>query len=119
MQPLSDTIDPGPNVLSATLPRAELMQRLAWGLDRFRGYVGINNHMGSRFTASPEGMAQVLDVLKGRVLLFLDSLTDGNSVDRKSVVSGKRGSVRVDLGCRRIFNKEPTYTPTTKLHPYS
>src|SRR3546814_4411484 len=36
--------------------------------------------MGSRFTASPEGMAQVMDVLKGRGLLFLDSLTAGNSV---------------------------------------
>src|SRR3546814_9351500 len=26
--------------------------------------------------------------------------------DRKSVVSGKRGSVRVDLGCRRIIKKK-------------
>jgi uncharacterized protein len=80
MQPLSDAIDPGPNVLSADLSRAELMQRLAWGLDRFEGYVGVNNHMGSRFTASPEGMATVMAELKARGLLFLDSLTAGNSV---------------------------------------
>src|SRR3546814_6117299 len=73
-------MDPGPNVLSAALPRAELLQRLAWGLDRFEGYVGINNHMGSRFTASPEGMALVMGELKARGLLFLDSLTAGNSV---------------------------------------
>jgi hypothetical protein len=80
MQPVSEAMDPGPNVLSGALPRAELMQRLAWGLDRFEGYVGINNHMGSRFTASPEGMALVMGALKERGLLFLDSLTAGNSV---------------------------------------
>lgn len=80
MQPLSPLIDPGPNVLSETLPRAELIQRLAWGLGRFEGYVGINNHMGSRFTASPEGMAVVMAALRERGLLFLDSLTAGNSV---------------------------------------
>ncbi len=80
MQPLSPTIDPGPNVLADSLPSVELTQRLAWGLDRFEGYVGINNHMGSRFTASPEGMALVMGELKARGLLFLDSLTARNSV---------------------------------------
>src|SRR3546814_16167997 len=80
MQPLSDTIDPGPNVLSATLPRAELKQRLPWGLDRFGGYVGINNPMGSRFTASPEGVAQGVDGPKAGGLLCLDSPAAGNSV---------------------------------------
>ena len=49
MQPLSPLIDPGPNVLTDSLPATELTQRLVWGLERFEGYVGINNHMGSRF----------------------------------------------------------------------
>jgi len=80
MQPVSDTIDPGPNVLRADLPEAELRQRLVWGLDRFEGYVGINNHMGSRFTAEADGMALVMGELRARGLLFLDSLTAGNSV---------------------------------------
>ncbi|WP_420348295.1 divergent polysaccharide deacetylase family protein [Pelagibius sp.] len=80
MQPRDPAIDPGPNVLAEALPAAELAQRLAWGLDRFEGYVGINNHMGSRFTASPEGMAMVMAELKARELLFLDSLTAKESV---------------------------------------
>src|SRR3546814_1274726 len=71
------------------------MQRPAWGLDRFGGDVGINNHMGSRLTASPEGMAQVMDVLKGRGLLFLDSLTAGNSVaGQQAARSGVPSAVR-------------------------
>src|SRR3546814_10889351 len=32
-------------------------------------------------------------------------------LDRKSVVSGKRVSVRLDLGCRRIIKKNKNYTP--------
>jgi hypothetical protein len=80
MQPRSDAMDPGPNVLREDLPRAELMQRLNWGLARFDGFVGINNHMGSRFTAAPEGMALVMGELKARGLLFLDSLTAADSV---------------------------------------
>ncbi len=80
MEPRSAEMDPGPNVLREDIPRAELLQRLTWGLARFDGYVGINNHMGSRFTASPEGMALVMGQLKARGLLFLDSLTAANSV---------------------------------------
>lgn len=80
MAPQNADLDPGPNVLRGDIPRAELMQRLAWGLSRFDGYVGVNNHMGSRFTASPEGMALVMGELKSRGLLFLDSLTAANSV---------------------------------------
>src|SRR3546814_17873811 len=34
-------------------------------------------------------------------------------IDRKSVVRGKRGSERVDLGGRRTFNKKPHNTITT------
>jgi uncharacterized protein len=31
--------------------RDEILEQLRWGLDRFDGFVGINNHMGSKFTA--------------------------------------------------------------------
>jgi len=95
MQPVSDAMDPGPNVLRDDLPRFELMQRLAWGLARFDGYVGINNHMGSRFTASPDGMALVMEELRRRGLLFLDSVTAADSVaGRMAARSGVAYAVR-------------------------
>ena len=80
MQPRSRSYDPGPNVLDAQLPASELERRLDWGLGRFEGFVGINNHMGSGFTASPEGMAYVMRELRARGLLFLDSLTAASTV---------------------------------------
>ncbi|HVM82462.1 MAG TPA: divergent polysaccharide deacetylase family protein [Candidatus Binatia bacterium] len=80
MEPVNRDADPGPHALLTGLPAAELQQRLDWGLAQFPGYVGINNHMGSKFTQDPAGMRVVLEVLKARGLLFLDSRTIANSV---------------------------------------
>jgi polysaccharide deacetylase 2 family uncharacterized protein YibQ len=80
MEPLDRSEDPGPNALLAGLPADELARRIAWHLSRFDGYVGINNHMGSRFTADAPGMGQVMAALKARGLLFVDSRTSPQSV---------------------------------------
>ena len=79
MEPISTSMDMGPNGLAIDQPRDEVLRRLRWGLERFDGYVGINNHMGSRFTADAEAMGWVLGELKARGLLFLDSRTVGHS----------------------------------------
>lgn len=70
---------PGPEALLTSLPPEELRRRLNWALDRFEGYVGINNHMGSAFTTDTEGLAVVMQALRERGLLFLDSRTIGRS----------------------------------------
>jgi hypothetical protein len=62
------------------LSEAEIGRRLDWALNRFSGYVGINNHMGSRFTADEKGMAEVMGRLKSRGLLFLDSRTTSRTM---------------------------------------
>ncbi len=80
MQPESDTVDPGPEVLRTEDRAEEVLRRLRWGLSQFKGYVGINNHMGSRFTRDLDGMRVVLAEIKARGLLFLDSRTSGQSV---------------------------------------
>ncbi|MGP1395804.1 MAG: divergent polysaccharide deacetylase family protein [Inquilinaceae bacterium] len=74
MEPDADA-DPGPNALFVALPPHEIARRLTWNLDRFDGYVGVNNHMGSRFSAHGPGMEQVLTELAARGLLYLDSRT--------------------------------------------
>jgi uncharacterized protein len=75
MEPASRAVDPGPNVLLVGMEPGEIRRRLAWGFSRFATYVGINNHMGSKFTADPFGMAVVMEELKKKGLLFLDSRT--------------------------------------------
>ncbi len=83
MEPLGGKNDPGPNALMVDLSDAEILRRLRWGLDRFGGYVGINNHMGSRFTQDDRGMRLVMEELQRRHLLFLDSRTIANSVGER------------------------------------
>ena len=80
MEPINRDADPGPNALLVNLSAAEIAKRLDWGLAQFPGYVGINNHMGSKFTQDAPAMRVVLEQLKARGLLFLDSRTIATSV---------------------------------------
>jgi polysaccharide deacetylase 2 family uncharacterized protein YibQ len=80
MQPLGANYDPGPDVLEVTLKPDEIRRRLDWGLSRFDGFIGINNHMGSRFTADRDGMKVVMDELKRRGMAFVDSVTTDKTV---------------------------------------
>ena len=80
MEPRGRGFNPGPKALRVGLDEGELSARLDWGLSRFKGLVGVNNHMGSRFTAWAPGMDVVMRKLKRHGLLFLDSVTTGSSV---------------------------------------
>lgn len=98
MEPESQTENPGPNALVAGLGSDELLRRLRWALDRFDGYVGINNHMGSRFTSFETGMEVVMKELRARGLLFLDSRT---SIGSRGVTLARR--LGVPHARRHIF----------------
>jgi hypothetical protein len=58
----------------------EIGRRTAKALDGYDGYVGVNNHMGSRFTAYKPGMQIVLEQIRARGMLFLDSRTTKDTV---------------------------------------
>jgi polysaccharide deacetylase 2 family uncharacterized protein YibQ len=80
MEPSSALVDPGPHALRTGFDRDKILGEMTWMLDRFDGYVGVNNHMGSKFTSDPERMQVVMEVMKSRGLLFLDSKTSAKSV---------------------------------------
>jgi polysaccharide deacetylase 2 family uncharacterized protein YibQ len=75
MEPTGRSANPGPNALFTSLSTDEVLRRLETNLAAFDGYVGINNHMGSRFTSDPPAITPVLQELKSRGLLFIDSRT--------------------------------------------
>lgn len=80
MEPNAAGEDPGPRALYTAASPREVLADIEWMLGRLNGYVGVNNHMGSRFTAQPAGMRLVLDALKARGLFFVDSRTTKETV---------------------------------------
>ena len=82
MEPLGHE-DPGPGALLVDLPLRDLQQRFETALASFTGFDGVNNHMGSKFTAYEDGMNMVIDELQQRHLFFLDSRTSAQSIGKK------------------------------------
>ncbi len=98
MEPLGESYDPGPDVLEVGLAPDELRRRIGLDLGRFDGFVGINNHMGSRFTGDTAGMRVVMEEMHRRGLLFLDSVTT-----EKSVAPDLAQSYAVPFAARNVF----------------
>jgi polysaccharide deacetylase 2 family uncharacterized protein YibQ len=71
--------DPGPMALSPALTAGENVRRLTWALARVPGFVGINNHEGSLFSADRKALTPVVEALAGRGVFFFDSRTAANS----------------------------------------
>jgi len=79
MEPEGDE-DPGPRALTTAQTSDELRRALDWHLAQVPGAVGVNNHMGSKFTADLGSMRIVLASLNYRGLMYLDSMTTPHSV---------------------------------------
>lgn len=98
MEPLSGGVDPGPNALLTSLSLDMIRRRTAAALDSFSGYVGVNNHMGSRFTTWRPGVEASLREMRSRGLAFLDSRTHADTVG--GLVAEELGMPNVD---RHVF----------------
>ncbi len=75
--------DPGPGALYVKMRPDEIRKQLLADLELIPQVCGINNHMGSRFTCDAEGMKTVMEVLKEKGKIFLDSRTIAASVGYK------------------------------------
>jgi polysaccharide deacetylase 2 family uncharacterized protein YibQ len=78
------SVNPGPGALLSSMSPDELIAQLNSNLDRVPGVKGVNNHMGSKLTASSEKMRQIFTILKKRDLFFVDSRTTADTMCRPS-----------------------------------
>jgi len=90
--------DPGPRALKTGMTGGGFIKDLEWNLSRFDGYVGVNNHMGSKLTADIAAMKTLLGYLEHEKLFFLDSLT----TDETAVRSAAR-EIGVSVYARDVF----------------
>ncbi len=100
MEPSVEAADPGPNALLTGLQSDEIMRRFQWGLGRMEGYVGVSNHMGSKFMARGDLLEPLLAEVRDRGLLFLDSRTQndtaGSALARRMDIPNARRDVFLD-----------------------
>lgn len=68
-------VTPIPGLLTVDMSAGHFESLMDAALRAVPGIVGVNNHTGSRLTQDHAAMRRLMDLLKGRNLLFLDSRT--------------------------------------------
>ena len=96
---------PGKGALFLHMTGEEIQQQLRKNLQSVPYVVGVNNHMGSRFTEDEEKMSIVMAELKKHGLYFVDSRTSGLSKAKKAAER-----TEIPFMTRRIFvDNEQSY----------
>ncbi len=80
MEAMQPTVSLGGMGLTSDMEEEAFHQRLEDIFASFDGYVGANNHMGSKLTQDSAAMARLMGALKERNLFFVDSKTISSSV---------------------------------------
>jgi len=75
--------NPGGDALLVAMSSQEIKARFEEGLKSVPGAIGVNNHMGSRFTEDEARMREILKIIKKKELIFVDSRTTSKSVAGK------------------------------------
>lgn len=85
MEPLGyPSANPGDDALFVSMTPEQVKAQVDTNLKRIPEAIGVNNHMGSRFTSDQAGMTVALNEFKKNGLFFLDSMTSGKSVGRST-----------------------------------
>ncbi|MDL2266690.1 divergent polysaccharide deacetylase family protein [Desulfovibrio sp. OttesenSCG-928-G15] len=99
MEPIGyPKVRPGPNVLLTGMDEGRIRSILDASLKAVPHAIGMNNHMGSRFTQDRAGVRAVIRFLQERGLFMLDSLTHASSV-----FGGEGKKARIENYCRNVF----------------
>lgn len=85
-------VKPGPGAVFVDMPVAYVRRTVRENLEGLPHAIGLNNHMGSRFTQVEAALAPVMDVLRAKGLFALDSLTHAKS---RVVAAAKAAGVPV------------------------
>lgn len=80
MEPYNNGCDPGPGALFVGDNAQHIEEILQTNIRSIPFAKGVNNHMGSKFTASPNEIGNALKVIRSRGMFFVDSYTSSHSL---------------------------------------
>ena len=98
MEPCDRGLSPGPGALYVGDGGGKIVKVMEENISEIPFARGVNNHMGSRFTASRREVQQALGVLRETNLFFVDSLTSSHSVAYETA-----RSLEVPAAFRHVF----------------
>ncbi|MBK9081177.1 MAG: divergent polysaccharide deacetylase family protein [Rhizobiales bacterium] len=105
MEPLDyPANDPGQHTLLASDP-AKNLDRLAWHMSRFPGYVGVANFLGGRFLSDEAALSPVLKDIGKRGLIYVEDAAQ-RSVAARLGASLKAPVLRADVSIDRADNPQ-------------
>ena len=94
--------DPGPRALLTSLDIAQNRDNLLWHLSRMPGYIGVTNHLGSKFATDEDMLRIVLRDIANRGLMFVETPT------RRSKISTVAAKVSLPYARARIIDPRPS-----------
>lgn len=98
MEPQDPTLDPGPGALYLDATAESLLASVEDNLTKVPHAIGVNNHMGSKFTMDRQAMNTVLTMVRQKGLFFVDSLTTPQSLG-----ADEARSMGIRTGRRHVF----------------
>jgi len=98
MEPCNPDICPGPGALYVGDEKGRIEEIMQENISSMPFARGVNNHMGSRFTACEREIGEALTEVHKRGLFFIDSLTSSRSV---AYEMAKR--LHIHTACRNVF----------------
>jgi len=79
MQPYDSSLDPGPGALYEGDIPSRISEIIEENISEVPLAIGVNNHMGSRFTECQREIYETLKAIKNKGLFFIDSKTSNQS----------------------------------------
>lgn len=98
MEPYDGHFDPGPGALYVGDDSEKIVRIMADNISAVPFAAGVNNHMGSKFTACQQDIGIALQVVKNTGLFFVDSLTTCRSKAYRTA-----RNLNISSACRNIF----------------
>ena len=98
MEPYNSGFDPGPGALYVGYDESQIVEIMNENIAGVPYAIGVNNHMGSRFTSCRKEILETLSVVKQRKLFFVDSLTSSRSKAYRTALE-----LHLSVACRNIF----------------
>ena len=89
MESHSKTDTPVEGYISTTMDHDEIQNLTRVALSQIPNVAGVNNHTGSKFTSNENTMRSFLEVLQGKQLYFVDSVTLHTSIAHEVAVDMK------------------------------